>query len=431
VNIDESQRARLNSWKEIAGFLRVDVKTAQRWESTRGLPVRRLPGAGRKTVFAFQDEIEAWLSEGTGGAVETEPAVSRRGWWRAAAGAPVVGLGVWGVWRNRRAALSDVKLEGQLLVGVDEGGREVWRRRFDPAPVMEREHALQRRYLKTIDWRGGGRREVLFNHQYQEKDAVQSELVCLSDQGEVRWRWKPELDLLDFDGRPFEQEWTVADMAISREGRREALWVSVTNDLRWSSAVLRFEEDGGRRVHFANHGYVMHLGVVGEGAEARILMAGINNACNRPFVAWMPASGPAATSPGGGPPRYRYANTPPGAPPLYILLPNSHFNLAMGKPYPIPLRFPLRRETVSVELNDPGSNDLLYTYEFDLGLKPVRVHASGEVFALHRRYEREGVLDHRAEDCPELNRPHMLRVWTPEDGWQDLAMRVSNPNNTE
>ncbi|HAX41597.1 MAG TPA: hypothetical protein DCY80_03430, partial [Solibacterales bacterium] len=192
-----------------------------------------------------------------------------------------------------------------------------------------------------------------------------------------------------------------------------------------------FEEDGGRRVHFANHGYVMHLGVVGEGAEARILMAGINNACNRPFVAWMPASGPAATSPGGGPPRYRYANTPPGAPPLYILLPNSHFNLAMGKPYPIPLRFPLRRETVSVELNDPGSNDLLYTYEFDLGLKPVRVHASGEVFALHRRYEREGVLDHRAEDCPELNRPHMLRVWTPEDGWQDLAMRVSNPNNTE
>jgi hypothetical protein len=431
VNFDEKQRVRLNSWKEIAGFLRVDVKTAQRWESTRGLPVRRLPGEGRKTVFAFQDEIEAWLSAGTGGAAEGEREVSRRGWWWAAAGAPVAGLGVWGWWRGRRVALANVRLEGQVLVGVDEAGQEVWRRRFDRAPVIEPEHALQGRHLKTIDWRGDGRREVLFNHRYQEKDAVQSELVCLSDKGEVRWQWPPELDLLDFDGRRFEQEWTIADTAVTREGRRETLWVSVTNDLRWSSAVLRFEEDGGRRVHFANHGYVMHLGVVGEGAEARILMAGLNNAYNRPFVAWMPASGPAATSPGGGPPRYRYANGPSGSPPLYILLPNSHFNLAKGKPYPNPVRFPLRRETVSVELHDPGSNDLVYTYEFDLELRPVRVHASSEVFALHRRYEREGVFDHRAEECPELTRPHVLRVWTPEGGWADVAVRVSNPYNTE
>ena len=431
MNIDEHLRVRLNSWKEIAGFLRVDVKTAQRWESTRGLPVRRLPGEGRKTVFAFQDEIEGWLSEGTGGAAaEVEQVVSRRKWWWAAAGA-LSGLGAWGWWLGRRGALANVRLEGQVLEGVDEAGREVWRRRLDPAPAFEPEHAMQGRFLKMIDWRGDGRREVVFNHQYRKKDAVRSELVCLSDEGEVRWRWQPELDLLDFDGQPFEQEWSVADLAITREGGRETLWVAVTNDLRWSSALLRFEEDGSRRVHFANHGYVMHLAAVGEGAETRILMAGLNNAYDRPFVAWMGPNDPAATSPEGVLPRYRYANTPPGAPPLYILLPNSHFNLAKGKPYPIPVRFPLRRETVSVELDDPGSNDLLYTYEFDLELRPVRVHASGEVFALHRRCEREGVFDHRAEDCPELNRPHVLRVWTPGEGWQDQAVRVSNPFNTE
>jgi hypothetical protein len=430
VNIDEKQRVRLNSWKEIAGFLRVDVKTAQRWESSRGLPVRRLPGEGRKTVFAFQDEIEGWLANGTGGAAEVEQVVSRRRWLWAAAGASAAGLGAWGWWQGRRGALANVRLEGQVLVGVDEAGRDVWRRRFDPAPVMEPEHALHGRHLKTIDWRGDGRREVLFNHQYQQKDAVQSELVCLSDEGEVRWRWKPELDLLDFDGRRFEKEWSVADLAITREGGRETLWVAVTNDLRWSSAVLRFDEDGGRRVHFANHGYVMHLGVAGEGADSRILMAGLNNAFERPFVAWMGPNDPAATSPEGDPPRYRYTNGPSGSPPLYILLPNSHFNLVKGKPYPIPVRFPMRRETVSVELNDGTTNDLLYTYEFDLELRPVRVHASGEVFAVHRRYEREGVFDHRAEECPELNHPHVLRVWTPGEGWKDRAVRVSNPLNT-
>jgi hypothetical protein len=73
---------------------------------------------------------------------------------------------------------------------------------------------------------------------------------------------------------------------------------------------------------------------------------------------------------------------------------------------------------------------LLYTYEFDLELKPLRVHASAEVFALHRQYEREGAFDDRAEDCPELNHPHVLRVWTPGEGWKDRAVRVSNPLNT-
>ena len=54
---------RLNSWKEIAAFVGRDERTVKRWEGARGLkPVRRLPGAGRASVFAYAHEIEAWLS---------------------------------------------------------------------------------------------------------------------------------------------------------------------------------------------------------------------------------------------------------------------------------------------------------------------------------------------------------------------------------
>ena len=35
---------RLDSWKEIANYLQRTVRTVQRWEQTRGLPVYRLPG---------------------------------------------------------------------------------------------------------------------------------------------------------------------------------------------------------------------------------------------------------------------------------------------------------------------------------------------------------------------------------------------------
>ncbi len=55
---------RLDSWKEIAAYLRRDIRTVRRWEKTRSLPVHRLPGDGRQAVYAFRTEIEAWLSSG-------------------------------------------------------------------------------------------------------------------------------------------------------------------------------------------------------------------------------------------------------------------------------------------------------------------------------------------------------------------------------
>ena len=55
---------RLDSWKEIAAYLRRDLRTVRRWEKTRALPVRRVPGEGRQAVYAFRNEIEAWLSPG-------------------------------------------------------------------------------------------------------------------------------------------------------------------------------------------------------------------------------------------------------------------------------------------------------------------------------------------------------------------------------
>jgi Flp pilus assembly protein TadD len=52
---------RLDSWKEIAGFFARDERTVKRWEKERGLPVHRLPGGGRGTVFAYTEELSAWL----------------------------------------------------------------------------------------------------------------------------------------------------------------------------------------------------------------------------------------------------------------------------------------------------------------------------------------------------------------------------------
>lgn len=57
-----SQR-RLNSWKEIAAFFGKNERTVKRWEA-HGLPVRRVPGGARASVFAYVEELEGWLERG-------------------------------------------------------------------------------------------------------------------------------------------------------------------------------------------------------------------------------------------------------------------------------------------------------------------------------------------------------------------------------
>ena len=52
---------RLDSWKSIAEYLERDVRSVQRWEKERGLPVHRVPGERGGTVFAYPEELDSWL----------------------------------------------------------------------------------------------------------------------------------------------------------------------------------------------------------------------------------------------------------------------------------------------------------------------------------------------------------------------------------
>ena len=53
---------RLDTWKEIGSFFGRDERTVKRWETTRGLPVRRVPGSGRANVYAYTAELAEWLN---------------------------------------------------------------------------------------------------------------------------------------------------------------------------------------------------------------------------------------------------------------------------------------------------------------------------------------------------------------------------------
>jgi TolB-like protein/Flp pilus assembly protein TadD len=52
---------RLDSWKEIASYLKRDVTTVQRWEKREGMPVHRHLHGRMGSVYAFTSELDAWV----------------------------------------------------------------------------------------------------------------------------------------------------------------------------------------------------------------------------------------------------------------------------------------------------------------------------------------------------------------------------------
>jgi tetratricopeptide (TPR) repeat protein len=52
---------RLDGWKDIATYLGKAERTVKRWEADRGLPIHRVPGGGRASVYAYGVELDEWL----------------------------------------------------------------------------------------------------------------------------------------------------------------------------------------------------------------------------------------------------------------------------------------------------------------------------------------------------------------------------------
>jgi adenylate cyclase len=59
-------QSRLDSWKEIAAYLKRSVRAVSRWERQEGLPVHRHHHGKQGTVYALGHEIDQWLQSRSG-----------------------------------------------------------------------------------------------------------------------------------------------------------------------------------------------------------------------------------------------------------------------------------------------------------------------------------------------------------------------------
>ena len=87
-------RETLDSWKDIAAYLKRSPRTCRNFERQMGLPVHRLDGSPKARVFAYRDEIDAWLAKkgAEGGEKRRRPLF-------LALGAAAVALSAFLIWR--------------------------------------------------------------------------------------------------------------------------------------------------------------------------------------------------------------------------------------------------------------------------------------------------------------------------------------------
>jgi len=147
-NINGSEEKQLESWKEIAAYLKRDVRTVIRWEKSEGLPVHRHLHQARSSVYAYPSEINAWSAT-------RQPRREEVAAWRR----PVPALAFAAVLMLSLLLVADAPFSARAVAAAQGAAgqpgmvaRQVW---TGPEVDLTGGPSPDGRYLSYVDWETG------------------------------------------------------------------------------------------------------------------------------------------------------------------------------------------------------------------------------------------------------------------------------------
>lgn len=287
----ESQGKEFSSWKEIAAYLGVSVRTAQYWEKKHGLPVRRLPGP-RGTPVSVAAELDAWKwseanRNNTPGSLP--PAVegdAERGGSRTY---PALGVAIlltlaallYGMTLESRGPEPKLaRLVGDHLAAFDAEGHELWKKTFVP-PLYAEQYGPgwpERGLVWTGDLNGDGRTEVVLG--VIGKPIPVGYVICYGGDGRELWRFQPDFRVRT-STRMLTNAWMPGSVAVAsaKPNGPMDIWVSFLSRDSSPSVVARLSNSGKLQSYYLHSGHLHVLRLWNRGPERKtvLLAAGINN----------------------------------------------------------------------------------------------------------------------------------------------------------
>lgn len=440
--VDQHPR-RLDSWKSIAEYLGRDVRTVMRWAKGQGLPVGRVAGGKGRSVFAFTDDIDRWLTgrpDGEGvppsagnpappAAPLTEetpsPSIPRRPVWFVAAalatiGAPAV-LAVWTLWPAPEALHISLDQRGVHRAEADGSSTLIYP--FDPARVTATVDIPPPHLVTDVDADGAPDVVVAISHEADAASGMHhsGRLVRLDPDGTVRWTHEVA-DQVTFGARRFAGPWAVMDWRLSPGAGPRRIAVAARHYVWWPGFVALLDDAGQRTGTFVNAGWIEEVRWID---GDRIVATGFNNPRNGGMIAVLDARAVSGRSPD-APEPFACGDCPEGDPLQYMVFPRSELNVrTAGRFNRARIAAFAGKYLVHTEEITGPLESAVAMYEFDAGFKLVQASYSDTYWDLHRRLELEGRIDHAAEACPTRSGPASIESWSREGGWQRIAVPLA------
>ena len=425
------QRRRLDSWKEIAEYLGRDVRTATRWEA-QGLPLHRVPGGKGTSVFAYTDEIDAWMAGRRTDAADaaarpdaetaaTSPPAARSRPRLAVALAILTAGALAGAWLySERTGLDDATLRASAtrteVTLTDASGRSRVLHRFAPGADLVLRAPVT---LRDLD-RDGTAEVVVAVAAYNDLAARRidhGEILSLAPEGTLRWRFAFD-DVIRFGDKPHAGPWAVIDWQVDESRSAGRIAVAAHDYTWWPSIVAVLDANGRRLGSFVNPGWMESVLWLPDG---RLAAGGFSNLRDEAVLAVVDGDAPAGQAPGSAGTPYACLSCGDDGPLFYATFARSELNRVTAS------RFNRAQvaavdDTVLVTTSETGSehSETNAMYEFDRDLRLLRARYSDRYWDEHRRLELEGRLHHSRERCPERDGPAAIHVWS-SGRWQRVV----------
>jgi hypothetical protein len=443
----KSASTRLDSWKEIASYLKRDIRTVQRWEASEGLPIHRHQHRKQGAVYAYASELDAWWHnhdeevQGSEASEESSPETGEKSAtpYTNAENAhsfkliftkmsnrnkvailglllAVAGFAIWRLVRDPQPrAMTSIVLIGNKLVAVGDNGSALWSYPYSHPP----EHLLGSAILPK-GFCGNGGADALVSGLWQAENT--DELECFTGSGAMVWQFRLN-EAYPCQSGNFEPPWHVQTWATYRSGDETRLAVALHHDKWWPSVIATLDSKGQILQRFFNAGWINYLQEF-ENSHGRYLVAGgTSNSQDAAIMVVLDANAVGGSSPEQSGSQYDCASSFVGQPLKYYVFPRTELNRVTGAERnwtDLDITggqlFARTRENSSA--GHFSALEVLYGFSDTFELKSATF--GDRYWDIHAELENAGVLKHSKAQCPYRFGPRLVSMWDPKNGWKDL-----------
>ncbi len=458
---------RLDSWKEIAAYLKRDIRTVQRWEENEGLPVRRHLHRRQGSVYAYKLELDAWWHNHSSATSITEDVApfatddkptpteptdaetngnsphaaiveptqqeeSRRllnlpQWIPRKAPIPIwiatvvllaglVSSLFWGLGRHAgKIPVASVYLSGNQLVALNSNGTKVWSHTYSRPPGSSHLYPVSAE-VPCHDQEADALVSVAWN------DGESHELDCFTNTGILTWSFRLR-DTLTFGSQVFSPPWIVQGLEVFRVNGDGRIAVALHHDVWWPSAVVLLDTQGRTVGTFVNSGWILALKAVNTSSGTLLLAGGSSNSGDGAMLAVLEPANLSGSSPERAGSIYECKSCGPGRPLKYFIFPRSEVNIAAGEELSFTsldksseMIFARTQEGTGTGRYETAEG--IFTFSPEINLMNA-AYSDGYWYA-HRELEESGAIKHSENQCPDRFGPRHILSWDPQNGWKEI-----------